>query len=240
LKRRSKQVDTKAFHKLSYGLYVIGSTREGRLNGQIANTVFQISSNPATVAISINRKNLTNEFIKDSKVFSVSVLAKETPLDFIGHFGFRSGREIDKYKNVSFKLGLNGTPVLLERTVSSLEVVVIDSIEVETHTIFIGKVINAEVFSNDEVLTYAYYQQVKRGTVPPIAPIQVKEKISILKGKVDNKMKKYQCAVCGYVYDPDLGDPNSGIAPGTAFEDIPADWVCPVCGVTKDQFVAVK
>jgi len=76
--------------------------------------------------------------------------------------------------------------------------------------------------------------------VPPIAPIQVKEKISILKGKVDNKMKKYQCAVCGYVYDPDLGDPNSGIAPGTAFEDIPADWVCPVCGVTKDQFVAVK
>ena len=189
----------------------------------MANTVFQISSDPATVAVSINRKNLTNEFIKDSKVFSVSVLAKETPLDFIGHFGFKSGREIDKYKNVSFKLGLNGAPVLLEQTVASLEAVVIDSIEVETHTIFIGKVMNAEVFNSDEVLTYAYYQQVKRGMVPPTAPIQVKEEISILKGKADNKMKKYQCAVCGYVYDPVLGDSDYGIVPGTAFEDIPAD-----------------
>lgn len=118
MKRRSKQVDTKAFHKLSYGLYVIGSTREGRLNGQIANTVFQISSNPATVAISINRKNLTNEFIKDSKVFSVSVLAKETPLDFIGHFGFRSGREIDKYKNVSFKMKSGETLSLGKRSLT--------------------------------------------------------------------------------------------------------------------------
>jgi rubredoxin len=164
-------------------------------------------------------------------------------LDFIGHFGFKSGRDIDKYKNISFKLGLNGAPVLLEKTVSSLEAVVIDSIEVETHTIFIGKVINAEVFSNDEVLTYEYYQQVKRGTVPPTAPIQGKEEnveLGILKGKVDNKMKKYQCAVCGYVYDPALGDPDSGITPGTAFEDIPDDWVCPVCGVAKEQFEAVE
>lgn len=195
------------------------------------------------MAISINRKNLTNEFIKYSKVFSVSVLAKETPLDFIGHFGFKSGRDIDKYKSVLFKLGSTGTPVLLEQTVSFLEAIVIDSIEVETHTIFIGKVINAEVFSDSEPLTYAYYQQVKRGTVPRSAPIQVieeKTENSILKGKVDNKMKKYQCAVCGYVYDPTLGDPDSGIAPGTAFEDIPDDWACPVCGVAKDQFEVVE
>lgn len=241
MQRGSEQIDTGAFRRLSYGLYVIGSTSEGRLNGQIANTVFQISSDPATVAISLNRKNLTNEFIKNSNVFSVSVLAKETPLDFIGRFGFKSGRDTDKYKNISYKSGSNGAPVLLEQTVSSLEAVVIDSIEVETHTIFIGKVVNAEVFSNDEPLTYAYYQQVKRGTVPRSAPIQaIEENTEISIGKTGKKMKKYQCTVCGYIYDPAIGDPDSGIAPGTAFEDILDDWVCPVCGVAKGQFEAVE
>ena len=236
-------MDTKAFYKLSYGLYVIGSTKEGQLNGQVANTVFQISSDPATVAISINKKNLTNEFIKSSRIFSVSVLAKETPLDFIGHFGFKSGRDIEKYKDITFKLGLNGVPVLMEHTVSSLEAEVVASYEVETHTIFIGKVLNAEVLDDGEPITYAYYQQVKRGQVPAAAPVQVKEENTGqtgAKGPGDNKMKKYVCSVCGYVYDPVSGDPDSGIAPGTAFEDIPEDWVCPVCGVGKDQFEVME
>ncbi|MGI6777388.1 MAG: rubredoxin [Acetivibrionales bacterium] len=233
-------INTKTFYKLSYGLYVIASEKEGKLNGQIANTVFQISSDPATVAISINRKNLTNEFIKHSKKFSISILAKDTRLDLIGNFGFKSGRDIDKFKNMPFKSGINGVPILLEQTVGYIEAEVVDSIEVETHTIFIGKVIGAEVFGNDEPLTYAYYQKVKRGKVPPTAPIQVKETINNSKGEESSIMKKYECTVCGYVYDPTVGDPDSGIAPGTAFEDIPSDWVCPVCGVSKDQFEAVE
>ncbi len=236
-------MDTRAFHKLSYGLYVIGSTREGQLNGQVANTVFQISSDPATVAISINKKNLTNEYIKFSGVFSVSVLSKDTPLDFIGHFGFKSGRDIDKYKNISYKLGLNGVPVLTEHAVSVIEAEVIASYDVETHTLFIGKVVNAEVPDSGEPMTYAYYHQVKRGLVPDTAPAQVKEESpghSDLKGTGDDKAKKYVCTICGYIYDPAAGDPDSGIAPGTAFEDIPDDWVCPVCGVGKDQFEVVE
>ncbi|ATW28156.1 rubredoxin [Candidatus Formimonas warabiya] len=233
-------MDPKVFHKISYGLYVIGSTREGAFNGQIANTVFQISADPATVAVSINRNNLTNEFIKASKVFSVSILPTTVALDFIGHFGFKSGRDIDKYQKVSFKPGVTGAPVLLEQTVGYLEAEVIDSIEVETHTLFIGKVIDAEVLSTEEPMTYAYYHQVKRGSAPPTAPTYIKEEKNVENKpegtKEDPKMKKYQCTVCGYVYDPAQGDPDSGIAPGTAFEDIPEDWVCPVCGVGKDQF----
>jgi flavin reductase (DIM6/NTAB) family NADH-FMN oxidoreductase RutF/rubredoxin len=227
-----RKIDTRAFHKLSYGLYVVGSFKGDKLNGQIANTVFQISSDPATVAVSINKNNLTNEFIKDSKMFSVSVLAKETPLDLIGHFGFKSGRDVNKFKDVSYKLGLNGAPILLQKTVSCLEATVIDSIDVETHTVFIGKVTNAEVFSDDEPITYAYYHQVKRGTVPPTAPIQVEQKTSNFGGR----MEKYKCAICGYVYNPAIGDTDSGVEAGTAFEDIPGKWVCPICGAAKAQF----
>ena len=153
-------------------------------------------------------------------------------LDKIGHFGFKSGRDVDKFKDVSYKLGSNGAPILLQKTVSCLEATVIDSIDVETHTVFIGKVTNAEVFSDDEPITYAYYHQVKRGTVPPTAPIQAEQKASNL----DGKMEKYRCAICGYVYDPAVGDAGSGVAAGTAFEDVPSDWVCPICGAVKAQF----
>jgi flavin reductase (DIM6/NTAB) family NADH-FMN oxidoreductase RutF/rubredoxin len=228
-------MDPKIFFKLSYGLYVIGSHKEGTFNGQIANTVFQISSEPATIAVSLNKNNLTNEFVKAGKVFSVSILPKSTDLTFIGHFGFKSGREIDKYQTIQFKKGVTGAPVLLEKSIGYLEAEVISSIDLETHTVFIGRVINSEVFTDDEPMTYAYYHQLKRGSVPPTAPAALKEEKS-----GDPGMKKFQCTVCGYVYDPVLGDPDAGIAPGTAFENIPNDWVCPICGVTKDQFKAVE
>jgi rubredoxin/flavin reductase (DIM6/NTAB) family NADH-FMN oxidoreductase RutF len=228
-------MDPKIFFKLSYGLYVIGSHKEGTLNGQIANTVFQISSEPATIAVSLNKNNLTNEFVKASKVFSVSVLPKSTDLTFIGHFGFKSGREIDKYQTIQFKKGVTGAPIQSEKSIGYLEAEVINSIDLETHTVFIGKVINSEVFNDDEPMTYAYYHQIKRGSAPPTAPLPLKEEIS-----ENQEMKKFQCTVCGYIYDPVLGDPDSGIAPGTAFENIPETWVCPVCGVTKDQFTALE
>lgn len=232
-------MDSKVFQKVSYGLYVIGSTREGVFNGQIANTVFQVSSEPATVAISINKSNLTGEFIKASGVFSVSILPKTTPLDFIGRFGFKSGRDFEKYQGLSLKKGMTGAPVLLEQSVGFLEAEVINSIDVITHTIFIGKVVDAEVFNNEDPMTYSYYHQVKKGSVPKTAPNYVKEESKVEKSQVTDKgteLKKYKCSVCGYVYDPAVGDPDSGIKPQTAFEDLPDDWICPVCGVGKDQF----
>jgi len=228
-------MDPKIFFKLSYGLYVVGSHKAGTFNGQIANTVFQISSEPATIAISLNKNNLTNEFVKASKVFSVSVLPQSTDLAFIGHFGFQSGREIAKYQTVQFKKGLTGAPVLLEKSVGYLEAEVISSLDLETHSVFLGRVINSEVFNDEEPMTYAYYHQLKRGSALQTAPVPIKEEKGGGAG-----MKKFQCTVCGYVYDPVLGDPDSGIAPGTAFENLPDAWVCPVCGVAKDQFNALE
>lgn len=233
-------MDLKVLRKISYGLYVIGSAREGSLNGQIANTVFQISSEPATLAVGINKSNLTWEFIKSSGIFTVSVLPKSVPLDFIGRFGFKSGRETDKYDGLSYRLGTTGAPILLEQSAGFLEAEVIASQDVNTHTLFIGRVVDAAVLSEEDPMTYAFYHQVKKGSVPPSAPSYIKGENKVddkpVQERRSNEMKKYECSVCGYVYDPAAGDPDSGVAPGTAFEDIPEDWVCPVCGVGKDQF----
>ena len=165
-----------ALHKLGYGMYIIGSRKGDRLNGQVANTVFQITSEPPTVAVSINKKNLTNEFIKDSRVFTASVLRQATPLSFIGQFGFKSGRDIDKLKGINYKIGETKAPIILDNAVAYLEAEVTNDIDVGTHTIFIGKIVNAEIITEDECLTYEYYHQVKRGTTPKTAPSYIAEK----------------------------------------------------------------
>ena len=93
-------MNTDALRSIGYGMYVIGARKGDRLNAQIANTVFQITSEPPTVSVSINKQNLTHEYIQAGKVFTVSVLSEEAPMPFIGHFGFKSGREVDKLATV--------------------------------------------------------------------------------------------------------------------------------------------
>jgi len=223
-------VNPKALHKLGYGMYVISSKMGERLNGQIANTVFQITSEPPTVAVSINKNNLTHEFIKASRVFTASVLHQDTPLSFIGHFGFKSGRDTDKFEGINYQTGETKAPIVLENVVAYLEAKVVQEVDVGTHTIFIGELVGADVIKEGEPMTYAYYHQVKRGTTPKTAPSYIEEK------KEAPKMAKYKCTVCNYVYDPELGDPDGGIEPGTPFEEIPDSWVCPVCGAGKNDF----
>ena len=226
----------KVLHNCTYGLYVIGSRKRDRLNGQIANTVFQVTSDPPTIAVSINKQNLTHEFISESKAFTVSILSQDTPLSFIGHFGFKSGREVDKFKDINYKLGELESPIVLDHSLAYLEARVINHIDVGTHTLFIGEVTGANVLSEGEPMTYAYYHQVKRGTTPKTAPSYIKK----YRKEEVSKMTKYECTVCGYIYDPEAGDPDGGIKPGTPFEEVPDDWICPVCGAGKDQFEKVE
>jgi flavin reductase (DIM6/NTAB) family NADH-FMN oxidoreductase RutF len=163
-------MDLSALYKLGYGMYIVGSYKGDKLNAQIANTVFQITSEPPTVAVSINKSNLTNEYIKASKVFSASVLCQETPLSYIGGFGFKSGRDVNKLANVNYKIGETKAPVILDNATAYLEAEVIQEIDVGTHTLFIGRVVAAEVLTNEICMTYDYYHQVKRGTTPKTAP----------------------------------------------------------------------
>lgn len=222
-------MDARAFRLVSYGLYIVTSKRGRELNGQIANTVFQVCAEPPMIAVCINKKNYTHKFIEESGVFAISILSKEAPMKLIGQFGFKSGRDIDKFENVNYKAGKTGAPLVTDFTVGFIEAEVMKSMEVGTHTLFVGKVVEASVLGREEPLTYAYYHEIKGGRSPETAP-------TYIKSEEVNKVDKYVCQICGYVYDPEKGDPDGGIAPGTAFEDIPDDWVCPVCGASKDQF----
>ncbi len=224
-------MNVKALYKLGYGLYVVSSRKGDRFNGQIANTVIQITSEPPTIAVSINKENLTHDFIEESGVFTASILSQDTPLSFIGHFGFKSGRDTDKFKDANYKIGETQAPIVTDHTLAYLEARVIQELDVGTHTIFVGELVGADVLKEGEPMTYAYYHQVKRGTTPKTAPSYIeKEK------ETEPKMAKYECTVCGYIYDPELGDSDGGIAPGTPFEELPDDWECPVCGAAKSEF----
>ncbi len=170
-------MNSNALRKIGYGMYIVGSHKGEELNGQIANTVFQITSEPPTVAVSINKSNLTHEYIKASQVFAASILCQAAPLPYIGGFGFKSGRDTDKLKGVNYKVGTTGSPIFLDNTTAYLEAEVIEDVDVGTHTIFIGKVVAAEVLTEDPCMTYEYYHQVKRGATPRTAPSYIaKEK----------------------------------------------------------------
>ncbi len=221
---------------LTYGLYVVTSCADGKANGQIANTVFQVTADPARIAVSLNKENLTHEYVSRSGVFGVSVLDKETPMPFIGLFGFKSGRDVDKLAEVEHKEGSSGCPVVTENAIAVIEASVVGTLDAGTHTIFVGDVVAGEVLRDGEPLTYACYRDAKKGKAPKAAPTYHGPPPAAAKERNDVKMQKYVCQVCGYVYDPAVGDPDSGVAPGTAFEDLPDDWVCPVCGAAKAQF----
>ena len=227
-------MDPHILHNIGYGMYVVSSNKGDLLNAQIVNTFFQITSKPAVVALSINKLNLTYEFIESSGRFCASILSEETPLSFIGKFGFKSGREMDKFKDTNFERLASGCPAVLDNVIGYIEARVIKKLDCGTHMLFIGEVTESKILKTGTPMTYAFYHRVKRGTTPKTAPTFIQGEGMAEGG---NKMEKYRCEVCNYIYDPQAGDPDNGIQPGTAFEDIPDSWVCPICGATKEQFV---
>lgn len=228
-------MDRKALHKISYGLYIVCSKNNEKINGQIANSIFQVSSEPPTIAISINKQNYTHELITKSRVFTISILSEEIPMKFIGTFGFKCGREIDKFEGINYKLGKTNTPLVTDYSIATIEAKVIKKIDVKTHTIFIAEIIDAEILSNEKPMTYEYYHKIKGGFSPKTAPTYNKE-IDKQEKKEEKKMDKYRCDICGYIYDPEKGDPDNGVPAGTSFNDLPDNWVCPICGAGKESF----
>jgi ferric-chelate reductase [NAD(P)H] len=170
-------MDANVFRLLSYGMYVVasfspstslGSNR--KLNGQIANTVFQVTSDPPQLAVCLNCQNLTHELVVESKRLSVSVLSQETPLKFIGLFGFKCGRSVDKYSDVNHRVLKSGTPVILDHSLGWLDLEVTQAIPLGTHTLFIGQVIDTGTIASGVPMTYDYYHQVKGGKTQANAP----------------------------------------------------------------------
>ncbi len=223
-------MDITVFCKLQYGVYVVSSISGGRMNGQIVNALFQATSAPPRFAMAIHKDNLTHAYLMESGKAAISILPESAPMTTIGLFGFRSGHNIEKYQSIQYAIGKNGCPVLKQDCVGTIEADVISTMDAGTHTIFLCEATEGAVSGDETPMTYAYYHEVKKGKVPENAPHYIKEEVK----KVNTG--KYECGICGYIYDPAAGDTDAGVAPGTPFESLPEGWVCPVCGAAKSEF----
>lgn len=237
-------MNQEALFKITYGLYILSASDGQKMTGHVSNTVFQITADPVRFAVASNKNNFTTELISKSKAFSISVLEQDVDLAFLGPWGFKSGRDIDKFEGLRYKIGQTGSPILLEKTLAYFECKLIETIDTGSHILFVGDVVDMDLVNeNSSALTYEHYRRVIKGISPKNAPTYIKdydkeEEVKPTSSTV--KKQLYQCTVCGLIYDPEEGDPDSGIAPGTAFEDIPDNWTCPVCGVTKDDFRPIE
>ncbi len=202
-----------AFYALSYGVYVCTSWDEGRPVGCIANSAMQITSSPATIAVSLNHDNYTNACVRATGRFAIAVLGEHADPKLIGKFGFSSSKDTDKFEGTPY--AVRGKMPVIDGCVSWFSCKVVDTMETETHTVFLGEVLDCDALLSDTPMTYAYYHKVLKGKTAANAPTYQEEKGS----------GKYVCRICKYEYD--------GKVP---FEELPDDWTCPICGAPKSQF----
>jgi len=231
-----------ALFKINYGLYVICTGDESVTNGYIGNTVMQVTAEPPRLAICCSKNNYTSELIRKIEKLSVSVLNQEYNPEIMGNFGFKTGKDFDKLKTVAHITGKSGVPIVTEDCCAWFECKVISETDVGTHILFIADIIESELLQADATpLSYDWYRENKNGAAPENAPTYI-DKDNLEKTKItkEDSNNKYKCSICNYIYNPEEGDPDSGIKPGTAFEDIPDDWVCPICGASKDMFEIIE
>lgn len=211
-------INKNTFRHLSYGVYVVSALDRERPTGCIANSVMQITSSPATFAVSMNHDNYTNSCIEKTGKFAVSILTEQSSPSIIGTFGFQSGKEVDKFADIDTIVseGLH----IVRDACGYIVCKVIDKLETSTHTIFLGEAIAAEEIKTERPMTYAYYHQVVKGKSPKNAPTYVEEKEEV------KREGKWVCSVCGYEYKGEL-----------PFEEVPEEFVCPLCKQPKSKFV---
>ena len=179
-------MDNKAMHKLSYGLFVLTAKDGEKDNGCIVNTVIQVTTEPNCIAVAVNKKNYTHDMIAETGMFNVAVLTEKSSFETYKHWGFQSGADVDKTKEITFSRATNGIIYLTEETNAYISARVRSSIDLGTHTLFLAEVTDAEVLSDDPSVTYSYYQSnIKK------AP------------KADAPKKGFICTVCGYIYEGD-------------------------------------
>ena len=174
--------------KLTYGLFVLTARDGQKDNGCIINTAVQVASEPNTISISVNKANYTHDMILKTGKFNVSILSEEAKFDTFKHFGFQSGRDVDKFAEVEISRADNGIAIIHnEQTNGYLSGKVIQSIDLGSHTLFIATVEDGEVWSDTPSTTYAYY----------FANIKPKP-------QPKPKQKGWICTICGSIYEGEV------------------------------------
>jgi flavin reductase (DIM6/NTAB) family NADH-FMN oxidoreductase RutF len=226
----SIMINYEALFKISYGLYIVSSGDNIHGNGFISNSVFQVTAEPPTFAICCNKNNYTAELIQKNKVFSVSILHTEASPDLFGRFGYRTGKDFNKMEGIEVFYGENtGVPIVLNDSIAFLECRLLQTVDVGTHLLFIGELMNSEIIDDTKApMTYSFYRQTRKGAAPKNAPTYIDK--SKLRSNLQAKaFKKYECTACGYIYDEAIEV--------KLFSDLPVDWTCPICGTPKEDFI---
>ena len=205
-------MNKKAMYKLSYGLFILTAREGDKDNGCVINTAIQAASTPNQLSICVNKQNYTHDMIMRTRAFTVSVISQKASFDLFKHFGFQTGREVDKFADyAACSRGANGIYYVTEGTNAYISVKVDKTEDIGSHTMFIGEITDMEVLSEEPSATYEYYMN------------QIKPKPQEV-GKTEDGQTIWRCTICGYEY---VG------------EELPADFICPLCKHPASDFEKV-
>ena len=200
-------MDKKALYKLSYGVFMLSTKDEETVNGCITNTCMQVANSPTRIAIAVINTNYTCDLIKKSGVFALSLLDQTCSYELIKHFGFQSGREVNKFENLQMPVDVNGIPYMGWQACAVISGKVISSQDLGSHTLFLAEVVDAKLLNDNAPLTYDDYQTKVK---PKPAP------------KAENKkIVGWRCKICKYEYQG---------------SELPEEFACPLCGHGADDF----
>lgn len=215
-----------ALFNIPYGLYIL-TAKTNKYNGCVINTLQQVTSNPNRISITVNKDNYTTKMIEQTGEFNVSILDTSANFDIIKHFGFSSGKDVDKFKDfLDYELAKNGIPYITKHTNSYFCAKVVSKLDVGTHIIFVADIIDSEIISSNKSLTYDYYQ-------------------SNIKPRAEQSNNSYVCKICGYVHNSDIL-PTDFICPickhgAEVFEKqeqkefTKKKYVCPTCSYSEES-----
>ena len=228
-------MNSKILRSLSYGVYVVTAMDGDKPCGCTANSIMQITSSPATVAVSLNRDNYTNVVVKRTGRFAVSLLAEDSDPSIIGRFGFSSTRNTDKFEGLDHTT-VGDLPAIAD-SCGYFAAKVVDTLETSTHTIFIGEIVDDAENAGRTPMTYAYYHNVVKGKTARNAPTFDAELDAAPAPAAAAPAEEapsaggaqWKCLLCGYVYDGDV-----------PFEELPDDWTCPICCAPKSSFRKIE
>ena len=202
-------IEKDAMFKISYGLFVLTARDGEKDNGCIVNTVSMITEKPLRITVYVNKLNYTEQMIKKTGVFNVSVLTEGAPFEVFKRFGFASGRDTDKFAGATEPRSANGLRYLSANANALISAKVVDALDYGTHTLFVAEVTEAKVLSAEPSVTYDYY----------FAHIKPKPAAAAPAG--EKKVKRWICKICGFIYEG---------------ESLPDDYICPICKHGAEDF----
>lgn len=204
-------IEKEAMYKITYGLFMLTTTDGEKQNGCIVNTVAMLTDNPKRITVFVNKANYSEELLRKTGILNVSILTEKTPFDIFQQFGFASGRDTDKFGTAVYPKTENGLNYLPDYANAVLSAKVVGAHDYGTHTLFVAEVTEAKTLSNDKSVSYEYYLN----NIKPKPNAQKQE---------ENAKKRWVCKICGYEYEG---------------EELPADYICPICKHPAEDFELV-